>query len=53
MSMIKRHMEDVISNLAEETGYSEDFLMNIWMECLEDGSTTFDEFVAITLECDW
>lgn len=52
MSKIKAYMEETIDNLAVETGYSEEFLNDMWCECIDD-DTPWDDFVAITLEKDW
>ena len=41
-----------IKELSERTGYSVDFLLHIWRECLED-EVSWDYFEAVTLERDW
>lgn len=41
-----------LKELSERTGYSVDFLLNIWHECLED-EVSWEHFKAVTLERDW
>lgn len=52
MSCIKNYLFDCIENLSKQTGYSFEFLMDVWIECMEDGAD-WDFFVAVTLERDW
>lgn len=53
MSAIKNFIEDEIERLAKLTGYTWDFLMDIWTEMLEDGENDWSYFVGVTLELDW
>ena len=52
MSRIKNHIEEEITRLAEETGYSEEFLYDRWEECMQDGND-WDNFLGVTEEQDW
>lgn len=42
MGCVKQHWEDVILIIAKDTGYSEDFLWDIWLKSLEGEEVTFD-----------
>lgn len=53
MSAMKCFMEDCISKLSELTGYSRNYLSELWHDnCLEEGTEWYD-FVCTTLELDW
>lgn len=53
MSKMKSYLEDQIQNLANETGYSFNFLFDIWCEECEDGEGDFEYFCGVTRELDW
>ena len=50
MSAIKRHLEDEIERLAEESGYSWSFLMDKWNELQEAGNANWMDFYDMAVE---
>ena len=46
------HLEDLVAQLASETGYDEEFLWDIYWECMED-DCDIDYFIQVTVERDW
>ena len=53
MSKIADYIIGRIDELAKSTGYTFDYLWDIWTEMCEDGDTDFELFEGITLEHDW
>lgn len=53
MSMMKNYFEDQIYSLASCTGYSFDFLLDVWNDEVSNGDADFEFFRAVTLEHDW
>lgn len=45
-------LEDLVAELASKTGYDEEFLWDMYWECMEDGCD-IDYFIQVTLERDW
>ena len=52
MGMMKNFLIECIEELSRQTGYDFDFLMNVWLECMEDGND-WEFFKGVTLERDW
>lgn len=52
MGAMKCYFEEQIYKLSELTGYSVDFLWEIWNECIDDGAS-WEFFKGVTLELDW
>ena len=48
---MKKVFNAIIDNLCEETGYDYDFLVEKFMEAMDDNDV--DSFIAITMEKDW
>ena len=53
MSMIKRHLENWIDELSLMSGYSYGFLMDRFMEMMDENEVDIEQFIAITMERDW
>ena len=51
MSCMKRHLEDCIEALAARTGYSYDFLMDKFFECLSEADQDGVEFDWNQFQC--
>lgn len=52
MGAMKNFLLEQINDLSERTGYSADFLIDMWKECANDGCD-WDYFKTVTLERDW
>lgn len=50
---MSRTFEVTIDNLAKASGYSWDFLVDMYNEMVEDGEYDWDYFVGVTMEHDW
>ena len=48
---MKRVFNGIIDRLCEETGYDYDFLVEKFMEAMDDNDV--ESFIAITMEKDW
>ena len=48
---MKRVFNGIIDQLCEETGYDYDFLVEKFMEAMDDND--IEQFIGITLERDW
>lgn len=58
MSAMKNYLNEQIEELAQKTGYSEEFLMDMWFkytsECIEaDDPVDWEHFKGVTLDRDW
>lgn len=54
MSCMKRFLEDTVEEIANASGYSFDFIMDIANEYNEEeGYIDFDNIRAISMEHDW
>lgn len=51
MSAMKDYLMDQIDRLAQETGYSEEFLMDTWLE--NPDGMTWEQFLAAAQERRW
>lgn len=51
MSAIKNYLLDQIYELSRETGYSDEFLMDTWIE--NSGEMTWEQFRFATLDREW
>lgn len=51
MSAMKDYLMDQICDLAGKTGYSDEFLMDTWLE--NSGEMTWEQFRAATLDRNW
>lgn len=52
MSAMKNYLMDQIETLSAASGYSADFLLDVWNECVSVG-LNWDFFQRVTLERDW
>ena len=52
MSAMKDYLMDQIDTLSAASGYSPDFLLDVWNECMAEGNS-WEFFRAVTLERDW
>lgn len=52
MGAMKNFLLDQIYDLSERTGYSADFLLDMWNECVAEGCD-WSYFKGVTLERDW
>lgn len=51
---MKNVFNNIIERLCNETGYSYDFLVDIYNEIMEtDGDVDTEYFIGVTLEKDW
>ena len=53
MSCIKRFIENEIARISRKSGYSENFLMDVFNEMLEDGEADLDFIEAVAMEHDF
>lgn len=51
MSAMKDYLTDQIDELAQETGYSDKFLMDTWFD--QQGELSWEDFVDATLDRHW
>lgn len=51
MSAMKEYLMDQIDKLAQETGYSEEFLMDTWLK--NPDGLTWEQFQAAALRREW
>lgn len=54
MSFTKRFIENEISRISKKSGYSEEFLMDVFNEeMLDDGKVDLDHLEAVAMEHDF
>lgn len=52
MSLMKRHIESEIERMAKASGYTQDRLMNVFNEMVEDGEADLKHLETIAMEHD-
>lgn len=53
MSCTKRFIENEISRISKKSGYSEDFLMDVFAEMCDEGESDLRYLEAIAMEHDF
>lgn len=53
MSMMKRHLEDMVEKIANDSGYDYNFIFDIVMEDVVNGDCTMEEVYQIAMERDY
>lgn len=53
MSFTKRFIEDEIARISRKSGYSENFLMDVFNEMQDDGEVDLAHIEAVAMEHDY
>lgn len=52
MGRVKDYLMDCLYELSAKTGYTVEFLLDMWLDCMISGND-WDFFEGVTLERDW